>query len=43
MKEALKVNGALKKKQVREISKVDGQKGSRIFEFFQAHGWIAKA
>lgn len=43
LKEALKVNGALKKKQVKEISRLDSQKGSRIFDFFINSGWIAKA
>ncbi|KAH7314323.1 hypothetical protein BKA65DRAFT_466933 [Rhexocercosporidium sp. MPI-PUGE-AT-0058] len=43
MKEALKGNGMLKKKQVRELARVESQKGGRIFDFFLAHGWIAKA
>ncbi|KAI2622296.1 transcriptional adaptor-like protein [Hypoxylon sp. NC1633] len=43
MKEAVKVNGALKKKQVKEISRLDSQKGSRIFDFFIHSGWISKA
>ncbi|KAI0831020.1 transcriptional adaptor-like protein [Hypoxylon sp. FL0890] len=42
-KEGLKGNGALKKKQVKEISRLDSQKGSRIFDFFINSGWIAKA
>lgn len=43
MKEALKGNGALKKKQVKELARVENQKGGKIFDFFLAHGWIAKA
>lgn len=42
-KEALKGNGSLKKKQVKEICKLDGQKGGRIFDFFINSGWISKA
>ncbi|KAI1086395.1 transcriptional adaptor-like protein [Rostrohypoxylon terebratum] len=42
-KEGLKGNGALKKKQVKEISRLDSQKGSRIFDFFINSGWISKA
>jgi transcriptional adapter 2-alpha len=43
LKEALKGNGMLKKKQVKEICRLDGQKGGRIFEFFLNSGWIGKA
>lgn len=43
MKEALKGNGSLKKKQVKEICRLDTQKGGRIFDFFINSGWIAKA
>jgi len=43
MKEALKVNGQLKKRQVRELAKIETQKGGRIFDFFIAHGWLGKA
>jgi transcriptional adapter 2-alpha len=43
LKEALKGNGTLKKKQVKEICRLDGQKGGRIFEFFWNSGWIGKA
>ncbi|KAH9908326.1 transcriptional adaptor-like protein [Xylariomycetidae sp. FL2044] len=42
-KEALKGNGCLKKKQVKEISRLDSQKGGRIFDFFINSGWIGKA
>jgi transcriptional adapter 2-alpha len=42
MKEALKSNGTLKKKQAKEICHVDGQKGGRIFDFFVHSGWIGK-
>ena len=43
LKEALKGNGALKKKQVKEICRLDSQKGGRIFDFFINSGWISKA
>lgn len=43
LKEALKGNGALKKKQAREICHLDSQKGGRIFDFFVHAGWVAKA
>ncbi|EFX05556.1 meiotic recombination protein mre11 [Grosmannia clavigera kw1407] len=43
LKEALKGNGMLRKKQAKEICKLDSQKGSRIFEFFVNSGWIGKA
>ncbi|KAI0404527.1 hypothetical protein F4802DRAFT_220320 [Xylaria palmicola] len=43
LKEALKGNGSLKKKQVKEICRLDTQKGGRIFDFFIDSGWIAKA
>ncbi|KAI0184736.1 hypothetical protein EV127DRAFT_474041 [Xylaria flabelliformis] len=43
LKEALKGNGSLKKKQVKEICRLDTQKGGRIFDFFINSGWIAKA
>lgn len=43
LKEALKGNGALKKKQAKEICRLDTQKGGRIFDFFVNSGWVAKA
>lgn len=43
LKEALKTNGALKKKQAREICRLDSQKGARIFDFFVNAGWLGKA
>ncbi|KAK8051698.1 hypothetical protein PG993_003083 [Apiospora rasikravindrae] len=43
LKEALKGNGTLKKKQVKEICRLDSQKGGRIFDFFINSGWIGKA
>jgi transcriptional adapter 2-alpha len=43
MKEALKGNGTLKKKQAKEICRLDSQKGGRIFEFFINSGWVGKA
>ncbi|OIW28309.1 transcriptional adaptor 2 [Coniochaeta ligniaria NRRL 30616] len=43
LKEALKSNGALKKKQAKEICHLDSQKGGRIFDFFVHAGWVAKA
>lgn len=43
MKEAMKGNGALKKKQVKELCRLEGQKGGRIFDFFVHSGWVSKA
>lgn len=43
LKEAIKANGSLKKKQVREICRLDSQKGGRIFDFFVNAGWIGRA
>jgi transcriptional adapter 2-alpha len=41
--EALANGGALKKKQVREICRLDASKGGRVFEFFVEAGLISKA
>jgi transcriptional adapter 2-alpha len=43
MKEALKGNGTMKRKAVRELTKIDSGKSARIFEFFIAHGWLGRA
>jgi transcriptional adapter 2-alpha len=43
LKEALKGNGSLKKKQAKEICRLDSQKGGRLFEFFVNSGWVIKA
>lgn len=43
MKEALKGTGYLKKKHVKEICRLDPQKGGRLFDFFVNSGWIGKA
>jgi transcriptional adapter 2-alpha len=44
LQEAVRGNGALKKKQVKELlSRMDGARVGRVFEFFVASGWIAKA
>ncbi|KAI6767378.1 hypothetical protein HG530_005387 [Fusarium avenaceum] len=43
LKEALKSNGTLKKKQAKEICRLDSQKGGRIFDFFINSGWVGKA
>lgn len=43
MKEALKTNGSMKKKQAKEICRLDSQKGARIFDFFVNSGWLGKA
>jgi len=42
MKEALKANGQLKKKQVRELSRLEGGKGSRVADFLAAAGWVLR-
>lgn len=43
LKEALKTNGTLKKKQAKDICRLDTQKGGRIFDFFINSGWVGKA
>lgn len=43
LKEAVKGNGSLKKKQAKEICRLDSQKGSRIFDFMVNAGWVVKA
>lgn len=43
LKEALKTNGTMKKKQAKEICRLDTQKGARIFDFFVNAGWVGKA
>ncbi|CRK13787.1 hypothetical protein BN1708_010944, partial [Verticillium longisporum] len=43
MSHAVKGNGALRKKQVREICRLDSHKGGRIFDFFVTAGWIGRA
>ncbi|KAI5459749.1 transcriptional adaptor-like protein [Mariannaea sp. PMI_226] len=43
LKEALKTNGTLKKKQAKEICRLDSQKGGRIFDFLINSGWVGKA
>ena len=42
-REAMKSDGKLKKKQVREISKIDTTRGGRVFEFLVECGWLGKA
>ena len=43
LREALRSNGALKKKTCRDICRIDTTKASRLFDFFLWSGWIAKA
>ena len=43
LREAMKADGKLKKKNVREISKIDTTKGGRVFEFLVDSGWISNA
>ncbi|CAG9974069.1 unnamed protein product [Clonostachys byssicola] len=43
LKEALKSNGTMKKKQAKDICRLDSQKGARIFDFFVNSGWVGKA
>lgn len=43
LKEAVKGNGSLRKKQAKEICRLDPQKGSRLFDFFVNAGWVVKA
>ena len=42
-REAMKAEGKLKKKQVRELSKIDTTKGGRVFEFLVDSGWLGNA
>ncbi|KXT01188.1 hypothetical protein AC578_614 [Pseudocercospora eumusae] len=42
-REAMKTEGKLKKKNVREISRIDTTKGGRIFEFVVEQGWLGNA
>lgn len=42
-REAMKQEGKLKKKNVREISHIDTTKGGRIFEFMLEEGWLGNA
>ncbi|KAK4628869.1 Transcriptional adapter 2 [Fulvia fulva] len=43
LREAMKNDGKLKKKNVREISKIDTTKGGRLFEFMCSMGWLENA
>ncbi|KAK3687675.1 hypothetical protein B0T22DRAFT_457793 [Podospora appendiculata] len=43
LKEAVKGNGSMKKKQAKEICRLDSQKGGRIFDFMVNAGWVIKA
>jgi len=43
IKEAQKQGGALKKKVVRDVCRIDANKGSRLFDFFVHSGWIGRA
>lgn len=43
LKEAMKGNGQLKRKQVKELTRIEGSKAGRVFDFFVNSGWIAKA
>jgi len=40
-REALRKNGILKRKEVKELSKLEPQKGGRIYDFFVHAGWLA--
>lgn len=42
-REAMKNEGKLKKKQVRELSRIDTTKGGRVFEFLVESGWLGNA
>lgn len=43
LREAMKNDGKLKRKQVKEICRIDTAKGGRVFEFMCEMGWIANA
>lgn len=40
VKEAVKKNGVLKRKEVKELCKLEPQKSSRIYDFLQRAGWL---
>ncbi|KAI5960169.1 ADA2 [Candida pseudojiufengensis] len=42
MKEAVKNNGVLKKKDARQVLKIDVNKASKIYEFFVQMGWLSQ-
>ncbi|KAK5166860.1 Transcriptional adapter ada2 [Saxophila tyrrhenica] len=42
-REAMKSDGKLKKKNVREISRIDTTRGGRVFEFLVEVGWLGSA
>ncbi|KAL1296950.1 hypothetical protein AAFC00_004553 [Neodothiora populina] len=42
LREALKTNGNLKRKNVKEICRIDTTKAGKLFDFFCWSGWIAK-
>jgi len=39
----MKNGGALKKKAVKELCRIDSNKGGRLFDFFVHSNWIQKA
>lgn len=43
LKEAIKQGGALKKKAVRELCRIDSTKGGKLFDFWTAVGYLQKA
>ena len=43
LREAMKNEGKLKKKNVREVSRIDTTKGGRVFEFMCEMGWLGNA
>lgn len=42
IREACRTSGALKKKAIREICRIDTTKAMRLFDFFVWSGWIGK-
>jgi len=42
MRESVRGNGALKKRQVRELARLDPGKGGRLWEFFTGCGWVGR-
>ena len=43
IREAIRQGGSMKKKAAKEVARIDGQKGGRLFDFFVHSGWVAKA
>ena len=43
LRESSRQGGSMKRKQVKEVARIDGTKGGKLFDFFVHNGWTAKA